>query len=107
MRSMVKRSVYSDHLGRVAILRCMRSMIRSVKQLCLKANDLFNFENVIVLIKSERGQTKFPLMQSKSIFALKAVNLLNLSERSKNDLIKEIIFLEKLKNCNRVVQVKP
>ena len=45
-------------------------------------------------------------MQSKSIFALKAVNLQNLSERSKNDLIKEIIFLEKLKNCNRVVQVK-
>ena len=38
-------------------------------------------------------------MQSKSIFALKAVNLQNLSERSKNDLIKEIVFLEKLKNC--------
>ena len=44
-------------------------------------------------------------MQSKSIFALKAVNLQNLSERSKNDLIKEIVFLEKLKNCNGVVKV--
>ena len=48
---------------------------------------------------------KFSLMQSKSIFALKAVNLQNLSERSKNDLIKEIVFLEKLKNCNGVVKV--
>ena len=44
-------------------------------------------------------------MQSKSIFALKAVNLQNLPERSKNDLIKEIVFLEKLKNCNGVVKV--
>ena len=30
MKSMVKRSMYSDHLGRVAILKYMRSMIRSV-----------------------------------------------------------------------------
>ena len=49
---------------------------------------------------------RFILIQSKSIFALKAVNLHNLAEKSKNDLIKEIIFLEKLKNCNSVVKVK-
>ena len=45
-------------------------------------------------------------IQSKTIFALKAVNLQNQSERAKNDLIKEIVFLEKLKNCNGVVKVK-
>lgn len=49
---------------------------------------------------------RFILIQSKSIFALKAVNLHNLAEKSKNDLIKEIIFLEKLKNCDSVVKVK-
>ena len=43
-------------------------------------------------------------MQNKTIFALKAVNLLNQSERAKNDLIKEIVFLEKLKNCDGVVK---
>merc|ERR1711879_904417 len=42
--------------------------------------------------------------KSKTIFALKAVNLQNQSERAKNDLIKEIVFLEKLKNCNGVVK---
>ena len=48
---------------------------------------------------------KIILIQSKSIFALKAVNLYHLGEKSKNDLIREIVFLEKLKNCDGVVKV--
>ena len=47
----------------------------------------------------------FVLIQSKSIFALKAVNLYHLAEKSKNELIREIVFLEKLKNCDGVVKV--
>lgn len=42
--------------------------------------------------------------KEKNIFALKTVNLKNQSERSKGELIKEIVFLEKLKNCNGVVK---
>ena len=42
--------------------------------------------------------------QEKNIFALKTVNLKNQSERSKGELIKEIVFLEKLKNCNGIVK---
>ena len=44
------------------------------------------------------------LFQSKKIYALKTVNLANQSERAKTDLIKEIVFLEKLKNCSGVVK---
>ena len=40
----------------------------------------------------------------KEIFALKVVNLREQSEKMKNDLIREILFLEKLKNCNNVVK---
>ena len=43
-------------------------------------------------------------MKNKKIFALKTVNLANQSERAKTDLIKEIVFLEKLKNCSGVVK---
>ena len=35
---------------------------------------------------------------------MKTVNLQNRTESGKNDLIKEIVFLEKLKNCNGVVK---
>ena len=42
--------------------------------------------------------------KEKNIYALKTVNLKNQSERSKGELIKEIVFLEKLKNCNGVVK---
>merc|ERR1712012_507730 len=42
--------------------------------------------------------------KNKKIFALKTVNLANQSERAKTDLIKEIVFLEKLKNCSGVVK---
>lgn len=40
----------------------------------------------------------------KDLFALKVVNLGEQSEKMKNDLIREILFLEKLKNCNNVVR---
>ena len=40
----------------------------------------------------------------KDLFALKVVNLAEQSEKMKNDLIREILFLEKLKNCNNVVR---
>ena len=56
---------------------------------------LFNITNSLKIV----------FIQSKSIFALKAVNLYHLGEKSKNDLIREIVFLEKLKNCDGVVKV--
>ena len=40
----------------------------------------------------------------KDIFALKLVNLGEQKEKMKNDLIREILFLEKLKNCHNVVR---
>lgn len=42
--------------------------------------------------------------KKKTIFALKTVNLQNQTERAQKDLIKEIVFLEKLKNCSGVVK---
>ena len=42
--------------------------------------------------------------QEKKIFALKVVDLGSQSDKMKNDLIREIIFLEKLKNCKFVVR---
>ena len=40
----------------------------------------------------------------KELFALKVVDLAEQSENMKNDLIREILFLEKLKSCNNVVR---
>ena len=40
----------------------------------------------------------------KELFALKVTNLRSQSEKMKSDLIREILFLEKLKNCNNVVK---
>lgn len=42
--------------------------------------------------------------KEKKIYALKVVDLSVQSEKTKNDLIKEILFLEKLKNCRFVVR---
>lgn len=42
--------------------------------------------------------------KSKKIYALKTVNLQNQTERAKTNLISEIVFLEKLKNCDGVVK---
>ena len=41
---------------------------------------------------------------SKELFALKVVNLGQQNDKMRNDLIGEILFLEKLKNCNYVVK---
>ena len=41
---------------------------------------------------------------NKRIFALKVVNLANQSLKVRNDLIREIVFLEKLKHCSLVVR---
>ena len=40
----------------------------------------------------------------KEVFALKVVNLAVQSAKVKQDLIREILFLEKLKNCRHVVK---
>ena len=40
----------------------------------------------------------------KNLFALKVVNLAVQSETTKDNIIKEILFLEKLKNCSLVVR---
>ena len=42
--------------------------------------------------------------KDKKIFALKIVDLSVQSDKMKNDLIREIVFLEKLKNCKFVVR---
>lgn len=41
---------------------------------------------------------------SKALFALKVVSLVDQSSKTKQDLIREILFLEKLKNCQSVVR---
>ena len=41
---------------------------------------------------------------NKSLFALKVVDLSDQSSKTKNDLMKEILFLEKLRKCEYVVQ---
>ena len=42
--------------------------------------------------------------QEKNMYALKVVDLSVQSEKTKQDLIREILFLEKLKNCRFVVK---
>ena len=88
MKSMGRRSVSSDHLVREVFLKYMKSMTRQCSMQIF--HPFFHTLNIS--------------QKEKNIYALKTVNLKNQSERSKGELIKEIVFLEKLKNCNGVVK---
>ena len=88
---MLKKTITSAKI--TDALTALKFVVNGKKYTALRSLGQGGYSQVFEVYNSE-----------KELFALKEVNLGEQSEKMKNDLIREILFLEKLKNCNNVVR---